>query len=113
MTDTPTTSAASPAEDAVPIVTIYAHVVAQEQTAGAIEQACLSIVQEVLQEDGCLTYHLLRDVEDDRVFAWFEQWRDEEAFQRHLSSPHAARLGAALEGKLEEPMVIRRYASLC
>lgn len=98
--------------DATAVVTIYAYVIAQKASVGSVEEACLSIVDEVLQEDGCLTYHLLRDAEDERIFAWFEQWRNEEAFQRHLSSPHAARLGAALEGKLEEPMLIKRYESL-
>ena len=93
-------------------VTVYAYVVAAESSVAAVEEACRSIVDEVLAEDGCLTYHLLQGAEDRRRFAWFEQWRDEEAFQRHLAAPHAARLGAALEGKLDEPMVIQRYESL-
>lgn len=97
---------------ATSVVTVYAHVVAQEAATAEVEEACRSIVDEVVQEDGCLTYHLLRDAEDGQVFAWFEQWRDEDAFQRHLSAAPAARLGAALEGKLQGPMVIRRFASL-
>lgn len=93
-------------------VTIYAYVVARADAVEEVEKACRSIVDECLREDGVLTYHLLRDADDARVFAWFEQWRDDDAFQRHISSPHAARLGAALQGKLEGEMVIKRYEAL-
>lgn len=93
-------------------VTIYASITAREARADEVERACRSIVEECLREDGLLTYHLLRDAENPRVFAWFEQWRDEAAFDQHLSSPHAARLGEALEGKLEGDMVIQRFDAL-
>lgn len=94
------------------LVTIYASITARPDAVEQVEQACRSIVQECLQEDGVLTYHLLRDAENPRVFAWFEQWRDEAAFQRHISSPHAKRLGQALDGKLEGEMVIKRFDAL-
>lgn len=93
-------------------ITIYAYVVARSDAVEEVEEACRSIVNDCLREDGILAYHLLRDVDDARVFAWFEQWRDDDAFQRHISSPHARRLGAALEGRLEGEMVIKRYESL-
>lgn len=94
------------------VVTVHAHVVAAPDSTDHVEQACRSIVDEVLQEDGCLAYYLLRGVDNRRGFAWFEQWRDEHAFQAHLASPHAARLGTALDGHLESPMVLTRYESL-
>ncbi|MDP9429501.1 MAG: antibiotic biosynthesis monooxygenase [Actinomycetota bacterium] len=90
-------------------VTVYAHVVARPGSVEHVESACRPIVDDCLREDGVLTYHLLRDVEEPRAFAWFEQWRDEEAFQRHVASPQAARLGAALDGHIEGAMVIKRY----
>lgn len=93
-------------------VTVHAYVVARDDSVERVEAACRSIVDECLREDGVVTYHLLRDVENPRVFAWFEQWRDEDAFQKHLASPHAARLGAALAGHLEGDMVINRYEAL-
>jgi quinol monooxygenase YgiN len=93
-------------------VTIYACITARPDVVEEVEEACRSIVGECLQEDGVLTYHLLRDAENPRMFAWFEQWRAEEAFQRHISSPHANRLGAALDGKIEGEMVIKRFDAL-
>lgn len=93
-------------------VTVFAQVMAAAGSVDRAREACLSIVDEVLREDGCLTYHVLQGADDPGTFAWFEQWRDEDAFQAHLSSPHAARLGAALEGHLDRPMVLARYDSL-
>lgn len=93
-------------------LTVYAYVVARPESVEQVEEAARSVVADCLREDGLVTYRLLRDSGNQRVFAWFEQWRDEAAFSAHLASPHVARLSEALEGHLEGDMVIQRYEDL-
>ena len=93
-------------------ITIFAYVTARADAVDEVDTACRSIVEECRREDGVLTYELLRDAENPRVFAWFEQWRDESAFQAHLESAHAKRLGAALGTKINGDMVIKRFDTL-
>lgn len=93
-------------------LSVYAYVVARPESVDHVEQAARSIVEDCLREGGLVAYHLLRDSENPRAFAWFEQWRDEDAFNAHLASPHVARLGQALDGHLDGDMVVKRYHEL-
>ena len=36
---------------------------------------------------GCLSFRILRDVEDRRRFTFLEEWTDQEAFDRYVTSP--------------------------
>jgi quinol monooxygenase YgiN len=93
-------------------LSVHAYVVARPDKVEEVRAAAQSIVTAVEAEDGCLDYHLLIDDEDERVIAWFERWRDEDAFAAHLEGPAAGRLGTAIEGCLAGPMVVRRYRDL-
>ncbi len=92
-------------------VSIFARVVATPDQVAFVGQACLAIVDSASQEDGCLAYHLLAG-EEAGVFAWFERWRDQAAFERHLAGAAASQLGAALEGRTEGPMELQTFVDL-
>jgi quinol monooxygenase YgiN len=59
--------------------------------------ALLGDVQEAsLRDDGCVNYGYYRGIGDDSEFIAVEEWRDMEALESHLRTPHVARLIAAL-----------------
>jgi quinol monooxygenase YgiN len=64
---------------------------------GAEEEA-VSVMQELAaasrQEAGCELYIPVRDPENPRSFVFYEQYRDQAAFEEHGASEHFQRLAA-------------------
>lgn len=46
------------------------------------------LIAKTRQEDGCIFYSLYRDAQNPRLFAMMEEWRDQEALDRHLQTEH-------------------------
>src|SRR3954451_19434100 len=66
--------------------------------------AILGDVQEASREDdGCVNYGYSRGIVDDTEFVAVEEWRDMEALEAHLRTPHVGRLIAALPGHSAAP----------
>jgi quinol monooxygenase YgiN len=61
----------------------------EEAVARAVEQ----IVEYSRAEPGMLLYQPHRDPENPRVFFFYEQYADADAYQAHLDSEHMKRLG--------------------
>jgi quinol monooxygenase YgiN len=61
----------------------------EEAVARAVEQ----IVEHSRAEPGMLLYQPHRDPENPRVFFFYEQYVDADAYQAHLDSEHMKRLG--------------------
>ena len=61
----------------------------EEAVARAVEQ----IVEHSRAEPGMLLYQPHRDPENPRVFFFYEQYADADAYQAHLESEHMKRLG--------------------
>jgi quinol monooxygenase YgiN len=61
----------------------------EEAVARAVEQ----IAEHSRAEPGMLLYQPHRDPENPRVFFFYEQYADADAYQAHLESEHMKRLG--------------------
>ena len=66
------------------IARIEAHPNQGEQLASIIE----GVIAPSRAEAGCLTYQTHRAIDDPNVFYFYEQWRDQDAFDQHVASPH-------------------------
>lgn len=66
------------------IARIEAHPNQGEQVASIIE----GVIAPSRAEAGCLTYQTHRAIDDPNVFYFYEQWRDQDAFDQHVASPH-------------------------
>lgn len=60
-------------------------------------------------DEGCLHYAYVSDLEDDCVFVCVEEWRDMESLRAHIASPHMAALSAVLAETAEGPEEIRIF----
>ena len=61
--------------------------------------ALLAEVQEASRrDDGCLNYGYYSEVVDTDSFVAVEEWRDREALDAHLRTPHVGRLVESLPG---------------
>ena len=60
-------------------------------------------------DDGCLNYGYYSEVDDPLQYVAVEEWRDMEALEAHLRTPHVARLIAALPEFADGPLEIAAH----
>lgn len=65
-------------------------------------------------EPGCLVYRPHRSTKDPDLFLFYEQYRDEAAFDEHRKAPHLAayRERREREGLIDGPPEVEIYRSL-
>jgi quinol monooxygenase YgiN len=73
----------------------------------------LALLEEVEEasrgDDGCVNYGYYRGITDDSEFIAVEEWRDMDALEAHLRTPHVARLVAALPAHSAAPPEIATH----
>ena len=68
-----------------------------------------SLVAATRQEEGCITYELLQNVEDPNDLTFVEEWSSAEALQAHFETEHFKAVAARAGELLATPPDIRRY----
>lgn len=53
-----------------------------------LEQILTSLIEPSRNEPGCLEYNLHRSTTNPKLFMFYENWIDEAAFKRHITSQH-------------------------
>ena len=59
-------------------------------------QAAAELIEKSNQEEGCISYQIYQDKNDETKVAMFEEWKDEEAIERYLGSGAIRGIGLAL-----------------
>lgn len=77
-----------------------------------LRNAVLSIVPDVLREDGCQSY-AAHEPEDQRgTIVMYERWRDRAAFEAHGSGPSFTSLSARFDDLLAAPLDLHFLTAL-
>jgi quinol monooxygenase YgiN len=94
-------------------------VVAKIRAAKGRGDALAALLQEQVAavraaEPGCLVYRPHRSTKDPDLFIFYEQYRDQAAFDAHRKAPHLAafRERRESEGLTEGPVEVEFYRSL-
>jgi quinol monooxygenase YgiN len=66
-------------------------------------EACKPCIAATRKEPGCVTYELLKDVENARQYVMNERWKSVKDLEDHLVSAHVKKLFADLKDVLEGP----------
>jgi quinol monooxygenase YgiN len=61
-----------------------------------VMQTLLSMIESTGKERGCLSHHVLRDIEDENVFSLIDEWETREDLDQHIRS---AKFGVLLGTK--------------
>ena len=61
-----------------------------------VMQTLLSMIASTEKERGCLSHHVLRDIEDENVFSLIDEWETREDLDQHIRS---AKFGVLLGTK--------------
>ena len=75
-----------------------------DETLGAFDP----LVAATRQEEGCITYELLQNVEDPNDLTFVEEWSSAEALQAHFETEHFKAVAARADELLATPPDIRR-----
>ena len=67
------------------------------------------LVASTRNEEGCITYELLQNVEDPHDLTFVEEWSSAEALQAHFETEHFLAVAARADELLTAPPDIRRY----
>ncbi len=80
-------------------IVLVAQLKAKPEEVEAVKKSLLEMVQATRKEEGCLCYNVHQAKNDKTMFAFYEQWKDQKAFDAHGKSPHMAAMRKALAGK--------------
>ena len=73
---------------------------------------CNELIKESRKEDGCISYHLQQNTEKENNFVFIEEWKSNEAIQKHNSSKHFTKIVPLLVEMCESAPVIQTFNRL-
>ncbi|QXE89024.1 antibiotic biosynthesis monooxygenase [Geomonas subterranea] len=88
-------------------VTIVAKLTAKNDCIEAVKAEVIKMLAPTRQEQGCIEYRLHQDSTDPAVFVFYENWKDQAAFEQHMDSAHFKAYVAALSDKIADKTVHR------
>lgn len=86
-----------------PVVAIFHAKDGCEEILSAMFQ---SVIETTLNEEGCISYQLNRDVNDPRRFVWTEEWLGQESLDKHLASSHITEMFAGINDYIDHSEVV-------
>lgn len=71
-----------------------------------LEALFRSVIPTTLQEEGCISYQLNRDLDQPRRFVWTEEWENRDLLEKHAASPHIKAILDKIPALVESAEVI-------
>lgn len=82
-----------------------------EGTLDQAHDAIVTMAKASQAEDGCINYTFAEDLTAPGSLILYERWRDQEALQAHMASPHMAEFQKAMAQFGEPKRDIRMYVT--
>ena len=70
---------------------------------------CNELIEESRKEEGCVSYHLQQNTERENYLVFVEEWKSNEAIEKHNSSEHFTRIVPLLVEMCEDAPVIQTF----
>lgn len=87
----------------MPEIRLIARLVANPEKIDELRRAAQAMLKPTHEEPGNIFYELYEGTEGGRFF-FNELWIDQDAFDKHLASPHFKKFEASLQGLLKQPL---------
>ncbi|GFO64522.1 antibiotic biosynthesis monooxygenase [Geomonas paludis] len=88
-------------------VTIVAKLTAKSGCIEAVKAEVIKMLAPTREEQGCIEYRLHQDNADPAVFVFYENWKDQTAFEQHMESAHFKAYVAAVGDMITDKTVNR------
>ena len=73
---------------------------------------CDELIEESRKEEGCVSYHLQQNTERENYLVFVEEWKSNEAIEKHNSSEHFTRIVPLLVEMCEDAPIIQTFDRL-
>ena len=73
---------------------------------------CNELIEESRKEEGCVSYHLQQNTEKENHLVFVEEWKSNEAIEKHNASGHFTRIVPLLVEMCEDAPVIQTFDRL-
>lgn len=83
-------------------LTIIANITAKADQVDLIKTELEKLIIPTRAEDGCVSYDLHQDNENQAHFMFFESWESRELWQVHMGAQHLQDFLAATDGAIDE-----------
>ncbi len=87
------------------MITLIATITAKTDSIEALKAELLNLVKHTIQEPGNIQYVLHQEIESPNVFRFYEQFKDQEAFEYHGNQEYIKAM-ASNAHLLEKPSVL-------
>jgi quinol monooxygenase YgiN len=87
---------------------ITMHVLKEKQK--EVMQTLLSMIEPMGKENGCLSYHVFQDIENQNVFSLLGEWNTREDMDNHIKSDRFGLL-LGIRSLLCEPLTIQIHTA--
>ncbi len=77
-----------------------------------VKQELLSLLDQTRAEKGCLNYDLHQCDTDGTEFLFYENWEDQECFDKHLQTDHVTSFLSKADQLLAAPLEVVKYQKL-
>lgn len=74
-----------------------------------LKQVLVGLIEPTREENGCIGYELLENLEDPREFTFVEEWEGESALEAHFSTDHIAGAVQLFPDLLAQERDLRKY----
>jgi quinol monooxygenase YgiN len=89
------------------MICLIATLIAQPGKANEVLAELQTLVAHTIQEEGNVQYVLHQDPQDEHLFVFYEQFRDQAAFDAHAQQPYIAAFSAKAKALLVKPGELR------
>lgn len=88
---------------------VVAHARAREGRGAELREVFESVVDPTRAEPGNISYELLASHDDELDFTFVEEWKDGDALDAHLATPHVKAAEARFPDLLDGDVDLRTY----
>lgn len=88
---------------------VIAHLRAQEGKGAELGEALKGLIEPTRAEPGVISYELLASLDDERDYTFVEEYRDGDALDAHMNTPHVEAAVAAMPELVDGGLDLRTY----
>lgn len=82
-------------------LTIVAKILAKPEKKELVKKELIKLIKTTLAEEGCITYDLHQDNQNENLFLFYENWESRELWQKHMNNNHLTEYSEATKGAVD------------
>lgn len=75
----------------------------------AYQRLAAELARETRKEQGCISYELFQDINNQNIFSFIEAWENQDALDMHMKSAHFQKIVPEMVLLREKPSEINVY----